>query len=566
MCGFLDYSIPVEVKNEDAALWCLLCEFLNDRMQAAGLSGYLGMSSGERYDDPDTLHPALILGGSGEAGKVGEAVQTLAAWLQSPPLADTAALRAFLSERKSALRAQYSDPYYYEYSMMLQASTQPNRFMDSIPAGYVGASMSYKDFIDAAAADPGGDAALLTRMRALLEGALQRTGVAAEFTGSPADYSDFRQTAAACIATLPTGTGASSCEWLPQGWPSALVISSNTQASNHVMLVGAFENRPDNMAVYDVLGAVLTAKYMLPELRDRRGAYGAGLRFDLNGVTMVSSGGVSVDEAIAVFRGAAAFLRAMELAPSELAGFKVSAVSEFDSNAAWERVSGLGLARAGRTQADYAAERAAILAVTEDDLKACADELERMIQQATVFAQTTQSAADDVQYPFAAQVDADTGKVTPQLRDDISASNDTTPITRGEVVALLADSLVDQSAVEQPDLSRFTDITPGSAQADELTKLHDRGLLNGYADGSYRPQEKITRAEFCVIASALAKDSSKVDGQSFRDVLDSHWAHDVIAGMSAQGILEGYGDDTFRPEAPITHQQAVLILQRLANE
>ncbi len=556
---------PVEVKNEDAALWCLLCEFLNDRMQAAGLSGYMGMASGERYDDPNTLHPALILGGSGEAGKMGETVQALTVWLQSLPLTDTAALRDFLSDRKSALRALYSDPYYYEYSMMLQASTQPNRFMDSIPAGFVGASMSYKDFIDTAAANPDGDAALLTRMRTLLDGALQCTGVAAEFTGSRADYSDFRQAAAAYLAALPAGTGASSCEWLPQGWPSALVISSNTQASNHVMLVGAFEKRPDNMAVYDVLSAALTAKYMLPELRDRRGAYGAGLRFEPNGVTMVSSGGVSVDEAVAVFRGAAAFLRTLQLAPSELTGFKVSAVSEFNSNAEWERASGLGLARAGRTQADYAAERAAILAVTEDDLKACADELERMLEQAAVFAQTTKSAAADVQYPFAAYVDADTGKVTPQLRNDIPASSDKTPITRGEVAALLVDSLVDQSAAEQPDLSRFTDITPGSTQADALAKLHDRGLLNGYADGSYCPQEKITRAEFCVIASALAKDNSKAGGQSFRDVSDSHWAHDVIAGMAAQGILKGYGDGTFRPEAPITHQQAVLILQRLAN-
>ena len=407
--------------------------------------------------------------------------------------------------------------------------------------------------------------ALLARMHALLDGVLQRTSVAVEFTGSRADYSDFRQAAAGCIAALPAGTGVSSCEWLPQGWPSALVISSNTQASNHVMLVGAFEQKPESMAVYDVLGAVLTAKYMLPELRDRRGAYGATLRFEPNGVTMVSSGGVSVDEAIAVFRGAAAFLRALELAPSELAGFKVSAVSEFDSNAEWERASGLGLACAGRTQADYAAERAAILAVTEDDLKACADELERMIQQATVFAQTTKSAAADVQYPFAAYVDADTGKVTPQLRDDIPASNDTTPVTRGEVAELLADCLVDQSAAEQPDLERFTDVISGSAQANALAKLHDRGLLNGYADGSYCPQEKITRVEFCVIASALTKDTSKAGGQSFRDVPDNHWAYDVIAGMAAQGILEGYDDGTFRPEAPITYQQATLILQRLAN-
>ena len=63
----------------------------------------------------------------------------------------------------------------------------------------------------------------------------------------------------------------------------------------------------------------------------------------------------------------------------------------------------------------------------------------------------------------------------------------------------------------------------------------------------------------------VTKDTSKAGGQSFRDVPDNHWAHDVIAGMAAQGILEGYDDGTFRPEAPITYQQATLILQRLAN-
>lgn len=448
--------------------------------------------------------------------------------------------------------------------MMLQASTQANRFMDSIPAGFVGSSMSYKDFIDKAVDNPDGDAALLEQMRTLLTSALQRTGVSAEFTGSRADYTAFRQAAAGFVTALPVGAGMSSCEWMPQGWPSALVVSSNTQDSNHVMLVGKFEQTPENMAAYDVLSSVLTAKYMLPELRDRRGAYGASLRFDANGVTMVSSGGVSVDEAIGVFRAAAAFLRTMELAPSELAGFKVSAVNEFDMNAEWERASGLSLARAGRTQVDYAAERAAILAVTEDDLKACADELERMVEQGAVFAQTTKSAAQSVQYPFAARVDADTGKITPLLQDSISASGDTTPITRGEVAELLEDSLADQSAAEQPALARFTDVAPGSAQADALAKLHDRSLLNGYADGSYHPDAQITRAEFCVIASALSADTAADSTPMFSDVPGGYWAHDVIAKMSEQGVLQGDGDGTFRPEDPLTHREAALILQRLS--
>ena len=161
-------------------------------------------------------------------------------------------------------------------------------------------------------------------------------------------------------------------------------------------------------------------------------------------------------------------------------------------------------------------------------------------------------------------MDADTGKVTPLLQDGIPSSSDTTPITRGEVAELLANSLADQSAAEQSALARFTDVAPGSAHADALAKLRDRGLLNGYADGSYRPEAQITRAEFCVIASALSENISSDGAPSFTDVPGGHWAHDVIARMAAQGILQGDGDGTFRPEDPITYQEATLILQRLS--
>ena len=57
---------PIELRQEEASVWCLLCEYLNDQFEEAGLSLYTGMSSGERYDAPDTLQPAFALGGGVE--------------------------------------------------------------------------------------------------------------------------------------------------------------------------------------------------------------------------------------------------------------------------------------------------------------------------------------------------------------------------------------------------------------------------------------------------------------------------------------------------------------------
>ena len=154
---------------------------------------------------------------------------------------------------------------------------------------------------------------------------------------------------------------------------------------------------------------------------------------------------------------------------------------------------------------------------------------------------------------------------TPLLLPDIAESPDQTPLTRGGMAALLAQNLRDQSAAEQSGLARFSDVALGSETADALAQLHDRGLLNGYPDGTFRPDHPITRAEFCAIASTLLRDGTSSAVPAFTDVPASHWAYGVISRMAAQGILLGGGDGTFRPESPITRHEATLILRRLAG-
>ncbi|MDO4270300.1 MAG: S-layer homology domain-containing protein [Eubacteriales bacterium] len=556
---------PIEAKADDLAAWCLLSELLTDKMEKDGGSGMFGLISGESADDPDTLHPRFSVSGSADAGKAGEGMKAIAALLQSPPLSDENALRTFLTTRKNQLISTFSDPYQTEYTHKLRAGTQAERFLTGAPTGFYGSSLSYRDFIETALANPGGNAALLERLRGLLASALKRGGTVADFTGGEADYKAFLTAAKALLASLPEGAGASSCEFLPGGWPSALVVSSGAQDANHVMVTGFLEGRQADFAALRVLGAVMGAKYLLPELRDKRGAYGANCRFDETGVTFACSGGVPVDEVIAVVQRAGTWVRGLSLTERELNGYRLGALREYDDYAEWSRGSGANLALSGRTQDDYARERQEILAVTLNDLKACAGLVDELTAQGHVFAQTTGAAEANVKFPFACRVDAATGKATPKLKGDIAASDDRTPLTRGEMASLLAESLVDQSKTEQPVLARFTDVAPGGEQADALAKLHDRRLLNGYKDGTFAPDAKITRAEFCVIADALAVGGAADGAPAFSDVAGGYWAHGVIARMAAAGLLKGDGDGAFRPESPITRREATLILRRLAG-
>ena len=557
-------QFPIAAKADDLPAWCLLCELLNDSIRSTGASAWCGVSANEKAADQEILYPTFAVSGTGESGKVSEAVQAAAGWLSDPPLHDTASLRDFLTKRVAQLRSIYSDPYSTEYCYYLMAQSQPERFLCGAPTGFDNSSPRYKAFVDAAAANPDGDAALLARLRGLMASALQRSGIAADFTGSDTDYYAFQTAAKTILAPLPEGHGVSSCEFLPGGWPSALVVCSNAQDSTHVMQFISWSDEQD-MAALRVLAKVLKAKYLLPELRDRLGAYGANISVEAEHFSFSSAGGVPIDTTIEVYQRAADWLRNLSLTENELNGYIIGALRDYDDRAKWSRTSALDIAQSGLTQSDYARERAEILSVTTERLKACAPLLDQMQTQGHVFAQTTKAAEKNTKYPFACRVDADTGVETPLLLPDIAESPDQTPLTRGGMAALLAQNLRDQSAAEQSGLARFSDVALGSETADALAKLHDRGVLNGYPDGTFRPDHPITRAEFCAIASTLLRDGTSSAVPAFTDVPASHWAYGVISRMAAQGILLGGGDGTFRPESPITRHEATLILRRLAG-
>ena len=102
------------------------------------------------------------------------------------------------------------------------------------------------------------------------------------------------------------------------------------------------------------------------------------------------------------------------------------------------------------------------------------------------------------------------------------------------------------------------------SSADSLCILN---VINGYEDGTFRPNDFITRAEFAKICSNLmAKtvdkgySSSDFGGLRFNDVDYSHWAYNSIIKMSDFQYMVGYGDKTFNPESSITYTEAIKII------
>lgn len=96
--------------------------------------------------------------------------------------------------------------------------------------------------------------------------------------------------------------------------------------------------------------------------------------------------------------------------------------------------------------------------------------------------------------------------------------------------------------------------------SEELTKWSGYGIINGYTDGSLRPDNNITRAELLKVIDNLFKFTTGSSESVFSDVLSDAWFADVVNRATANGIINGYPDGTFRPHENVTREHAVLIL------
>ena len=87
------------------------------------------------------------------------------------------------------------------------------------------------------------------------------------------------------------------------------------------------------------------------------------------------------------------------------------------------------------------------------------------------------------------------------------------------------------------------------------------GIVHGYLDGTFRPDESISRAEFAAIAARFDENASSTSA-NFSDIA-GHWAEIEIAKAAANGWVNGYPDGTFKPDQAITRAEAMELVNRV---
>ena len=131
-------------------------------------------------------------------------------------------------------------------------------------------------------------------------------------------------------------------------------------------------------------------------------------------------------------------------------------------------------------------------------------------------------------------------------------------ITRAEAAAMLSRLLEDENTASALKPA-FSD-TPSKWYNKAINAVVARGIMRGYSDGTFRPNAPITRAEFAQMISAI--DAKPFGTAPFADV-KGHWAELAIGKEYAAGRISGYPNGTFRPDAPITRAEAAHILNKI---
>lgn len=132
-------------------------------------------------------------------------------------------------------------------------------------------------------------------------------------------------------------------------------------------------------------------------------------------------------------------------------------------------------------------------------------------------------------------------------------------------MALTASTVVVVAPIAS-EASSFKDVQQTHPFYDEIQNLNDRGIINGFQDGTFKPAQNLTRGQAAkIIAGVLGLDTANVNNPNFKDIPTNHLYFGAIAALKQEGIIAGYADGTFRQDDFIQRNHVAKILAKAFN-
>ena len=109
----------------------------------------------------------------------------------------------------------------------------------------------------------------------------------------------------------------------------------------------------------------------------------------------------------------------------------------------------------------------------------------------------------------------------------------------------------------------FPDVSTERWSAHDIEYMSDKDIVYGYPNGEFKPGNNLTRAEFAAIIKRFAKLEKTDKENPFPDLDKSHWAYEDILSLNASGLMQGYEDGTYRPENQITRAEVMTVINKI---
>lgn len=137
-------------------------------------------------------------------------------------------------------------------------------------------------------------------------------------------------------------------------------------------------------------------------------------------------------------------------------------------------------------------------------------------------------------------------------------------MAREEVTVMFARLLTAKMVLDTKYDAGFYDVLPIKWSKDQIGYMREKGIVKGYLDGSFKPDQPVTRAEFAAMASRF-DNLSDGGNMKFSDVDSNYWAAKYIYSAAKKGWVKGYEDGTFRPNQFITRAEVVAVTNRMLD-
>ena len=136
-------------------------------------------------------------------------------------------------------------------------------------------------------------------------------------------------------------------------------------------------------------------------------------------------------------------------------------------------------------------------------------------------------------------------------------------ITRAEVATIFFRLLDDDTRAKYwSSENNFSDVSADKWYNNAVSTLSRMGVIGGYDDGTFRPDAPISRAEFAKIAVSFTQNNGSAVYNYFTDVKTTDWFAPYVTAAKDAGLIEGYSDGSFKPESKITRAEACAIVNR----